>query len=160
MGGAVFSPCFLTWDQTMVEVMKIMVTSSKALMHTLPYSVPLTLLQATGDPGLQWRLLDSHRQVWISLLCCHCSFLLGPCVHKLLFEPSGLLWWVWSLIVNVILPLLLSCWDFSFALACGVSFFGGIQHSLVNGRSAVTCSFGILTGECVSFYSAILKVTP
>ena len=53
-----------------------------------------------------------------------------------------------------------SCWGFSFALACGVSFFGGIQHSLVNGRSAVTCSFGILTGECVSFYSAILKVTP
>ena len=53
-----------------------------------------------------------------------------------------------------------SCWGFSFALACGVSFFGGIQHSLVNGRSAVTCSFGILAGECLSFYSAILKVTP
>ena len=116
-------PCFLTWDQTMLEVMKIMVTSSKTLMHTLPYSMPPTLQQATSEPGLHWRLLDTHRQVWVSLLCCHCSFLLGPGVHKLLFEPSGLLWWVCGLIVNVILPLLLSCWDFSFALACGVSFF-------------------------------------
>ena len=29
MGGAVFPPCSLTWGQTMVEVMKIMVTSFK-----------------------------------------------------------------------------------------------------------------------------------
>ena len=29
MGGAVFSPCCLTWGQTMVEVMKIMATSFK-----------------------------------------------------------------------------------------------------------------------------------
>ena len=29
MGGAVFPPCCLTWGQTMVEVMKIMVTSFK-----------------------------------------------------------------------------------------------------------------------------------
>ena len=31
---------------------------------------------------------------------------LGPGVHKVLFEPSEHLWWVWSLILNVILPLL------------------------------------------------------
>ena len=30
MGGAVFPPCCLTWGQTMVEVMKIMVTSFKS----------------------------------------------------------------------------------------------------------------------------------
>ena len=29
MGQVVFPPCFLTWDQTMVEVMKIMATSFK-----------------------------------------------------------------------------------------------------------------------------------
>ena len=32
------------------------------------------------------------------------------------------------LILNMISPLLPSCWGFSFALGCGVSFFGGIQH--------------------------------
>ena len=37
------------------------------------------------------------------------------------FEPSEHLWWVWGLILNGILPLLQSCWGFSFALGCGVS---------------------------------------
>ena len=49
---------------------------------------------------------------------------LGPGAHKVLFEPSEHLFWVWSLVLNVILPLLLSCWGFSFALGCGVSLFG------------------------------------
>ena len=36
--------------------------------------------------------------------------------------------------------------------------FGGIQHSPVDGCSAVSCNFGVLTGEdeCTSFYSDIL----
>ena len=38
-----------------------------------------------------------------------------------LFEPSEHLWPLWDLVVNVILPLLPSCWGFSFALGCGVS---------------------------------------
>ena len=50
-------------------------------MHALPHSVPLTLQQATADPCLHWRLLDTHGQVWVSLLWGHCSFLLGPGVH-------------------------------------------------------------------------------
>ena len=33
-------------------------------------------------------LLDTHRQVWVSLLWGHCSFLLGPGVQKVLFVPS------------------------------------------------------------------------
>ena len=37
-----------------------------------------TLQQATADPRLHRRLLDSHRQVWVSLLWGHCSFLLDP----------------------------------------------------------------------------------
>ena len=84
----------------------------------------------------------------------------SPAVHKVLFEPSECLWKVWGLILKVISPLLASCWDFSFALGCGVYFFGGIQHSPVDGCSAVSCNSGVLTGEDehMSFYSAILKI--
>ena len=44
-------------------------------MHALLHLVPPTLQQATTDPGLCWRLLDTHRQVWVSLWG-YCSFLL------------------------------------------------------------------------------------
>ena len=37
-------------------------------MHTLLHSVPRTLQQATANPHVCWRLLDTHRQVWVSLL--------------------------------------------------------------------------------------------
>ena len=47
-------------------------------MHVLLHSVPPTLQQATSNPCLRWRLLDIHRQVWLSLLWGHCSFILGP----------------------------------------------------------------------------------
>ena len=57
-------------------------------MHALLHSVPPTLKQATADPHLCWRLLDTHRHVWVSFLWGHCSFLLGPGVHKVLFVPS------------------------------------------------------------------------
>ena len=46
------------------------------------------LQQATTDSRLCRRLLDTHRQVWVSLLRDHCSFLLGPVVHKVLFVSS------------------------------------------------------------------------
>ena len=52
---------------------------------------------------------------------------LGPGALKVLFEPSECLWLVWDSILNVISPLLLSFWGFSFALGCGVSSFGVIQ---------------------------------
>ena len=52
------------------------------------HSVPQALQQATTDPRLCWRLLDIHGQVWVSLLWCHCSFLLGPGANKVLFVPS------------------------------------------------------------------------
>ena len=41
-----------------------------------------TLQQATADPHLHWRLLDTHGQVWVSLLWGHCSLLLGSGAHK------------------------------------------------------------------------------
>ena len=46
---------------------------------------------------------------------------LGSGVHKVLFEPSECLWWVWNLITNVTLLLLPSCFGFSFALIPGSS---------------------------------------
>ena len=46
-----------------------------------------TLHQATIDPRLHQRLLDTQGQVWLSLLWCHCSFLLGPSA-QVLFVPS------------------------------------------------------------------------
>ena len=47
----------------------------------------LTFFQATSDPHLPWRLLDTHEQVWVSLLWGHCSFFLGPGAHMVLFVP-------------------------------------------------------------------------
>ena len=78
-------------------------------------------------------------------------------MHKVFFEPSKCHWQVWGLILNEISPLLLSCLGFSFALGRGISFFGGIQHSPVDGCSAASCNFGVLVGEDeqMSFYSAI-----
>ena len=206
-------------------------------MHALMHSVPQTLQQATADPRLCQRLLDTPGQVWVSLLWGHCSFLLGPgahkvlfvpqesvapvlckswrlygginddllqdglchtqvcstqspwpydrtlltCpsegetqtlkdmsgsgyvgtpgVHKVLFESSELLWWVWGLILNAISPLPESYWGFSFALERGVSFFDGIQHSPGSDFLTASCNFGVLTeDEYTFFYSAILRV--
>ena len=72
-------------------------------MHALLHSVPPTLQQATTNPRLRQRLLDTHRQVWVSLLWGHCSFLLGPGAHKVLFVPTKSLfprlckfWWLYG----------------------------------------------------------------
>ena len=79
----------------MVGVMQIMVTSFKRTYASMPrlpgllQSVSLTLWQATVDPRLHWRLLNPHRQVWLSLLWGHCSFLLGPGAKKILFVPAN-----------------------------------------------------------------------
>ena len=85
--GCVPSLLFI-WGQTMVEVMKIMATFFKrSHAGTATFSAP-TLQQATTDPCLLWRFLDTHGQVWVSPLWGHCFFLLGPGVHKVLFVPS------------------------------------------------------------------------
>ena len=52
--------------------------SSNDPMHVLQHSVSPTLQQATTDPGLHRRILNTHRQVRGSLLWGRCSFLLGP----------------------------------------------------------------------------------
>ena len=49
------------------------------------------------DPHLYWRLLDTHREIWLSLLWGHFPFLLASCAHKILFvvlqeSVSSVLW--------------------------------------------------------------------
>ena len=227
-------PPRLTWDKTMVEVMKIMATSFKrSCTDTAAFSVPnpaaghhwptppmetpgysqaslgqflwgsLVLspgswctqafpcvLQESVSPvlckfcqlygGVNGDLLQNglcHSQVCCTQSPCPCSrplLTIGDTqtlkgrsgsvsveshgLQKLLFEPSECLRWVWGLILNVILSLLLSCLGFSFALGWGVSLFSGFQHSPFNGYSYVSCNFGVLAGEdeCTSFSSAIL----
>ena len=79
---------------------------------------------------------DTQRQVWLSLLW-------GPCV--LVCTRFCLCPWRISggyrIDLDVISPLLISCKGFSFALGCSVSFFGGMQHSAVNGCSSANCKF-------------------
>ena len=72
----------------MVQAMKIMVTSSTrshaycfALStpnHASGHRRPTPLLETPGHPQI----------VWVSLLWGHCSFLLGPGIHKVLSVPS------------------------------------------------------------------------
>ena len=50
--------------------------------------VSLCCLRPNCQLCLHWRLLDTHRQVWFSLLWGHFFFLLAPGVHKVLFVPS------------------------------------------------------------------------
>ena len=71
----------------MAGVMATRATSFKSVYaRTIVFSAP-TPQQATVDPCLCWRLLDTDRQIWLSFLWGHCSFLLGPGVHKVLFVP-------------------------------------------------------------------------
>ena len=79
----------------------------------------------------------------------HQSCILLPCLFSL---------YAGYIIQNATSPLLPSCWGFSFALGYGVSFGGGVQHSLVDGCWKASCKFGVLAGEdeYTSFYSTIL----
>ena len=136
----------------------LMMTSSKRAYAThcmtevccsqspCPQSRPLLTHASTGDTQT---LKGRSGSVSVGSLV--------PGVHKVLFEPYEHPWG-WGLILNAVWLLLPSCWGFFFALGSVVSFLGGIQHSPVDGCSAVSCNFGVLAGEdeCTSFYYAIL----
>ena len=97
MGGAMLSKSLIQFSvqgrgmfppwSNMVEVMKIMGPPSKGPMQAL-HSVLPTLQQATVEPCLCPRLLDTHKQVWVNHFWGHCSFLLGPGTHTFLSMPS------------------------------------------------------------------------
>ena len=87
-----------------------------------------------GSPLLTCTLAgDTQTQFWLSF----CVVFLSWCA-QVFFEPSEHLWRASGLILRVILPFLPSCWGLSFAFGHGVSFFGGIQHSPVDGCSAAS----------------------
>ena len=75
----------------MVDVMAVMVVMATSFKRThactAVFSAP-DPAAATVDPCLRWRLLDTPRQVWLSLLRGHCFFLLGPGVQDVFFVPS------------------------------------------------------------------------
>ena len=74
---------------------------------------PLPLQQSPAD-------LYLHRTYSNTVLSQSLWGLWSWCAQGL-FEPSEHLCWVWGLSLNLILPLLLSFWGFSFALGCVVS---------------------------------------
>ena len=84
----------------------------EGLRHThsqsrCPCSRPLLTHASTGE---------AHTQFCLSLCGVPVSWRAQG-----LFEPPERFWRVWGMILNVILPLPLSCWGFSFALCPGVS---------------------------------------
>ena len=72
-----------------------------------PCGRPLPTCISTGDTQTQF-----------CLSLCGVS---GSWCAQGMFEPSEHLWQVWGLILNAILPLLPSCWGFSFAPGRGLS---------------------------------------
>ena len=85
------------------------------------FGKPLLTCAFTGDTQTQF--------------CLHLCGVSGSWCSQGLFEPSEHLWWVRGLILNatVLLGLLLCPWRWGI-------FFGGIQHSPVNGCSSASCS--------------------
>ena len=90
----------------------LMLTSSKRA-----YAIPMSAEPRAPVPvaGHCWPMplqeILKHSKAGLA------QFLWGLLVGTRFFcEPSEHLWWVWGLILNVILPLLPSCWGFSFAL--------------------------------------------
>ena len=109
---------------------------------------PLPLQQATADPYLR----GGSTQVWLSLCGVSGSWCAQGFVGVLLASLAGMGFDSKCDFAppTILLGLLLCPWMWD-------TFFGGMQHSPVDGYSAVSCNFGILTeDECVSVYSAIL----
>jgi len=71
-----------------------------------PLSSPLLTCTSSGD---------TQTQFYLSL----CGVSASWCTQGM-FKPFVHLWWAQGLILDTILPLLLSCWGFSFALERGV----------------------------------------
>ena len=111
-----------------------------------PCSSPLLTRTSAGDTQTQF--------------CLSLCGVPGSWCAQALFVYSEHLWLVWVLIVNMILPLLPSCWGFSFALGCevfphshssayrltGVSLTLDVGYLLRRYGSAVDCCRGRVSG--------------
>ena len=88
------------------SMVMLKVTSSKWAYAMLRCAAPRESPCPCGRPLLTCTSArDTQTQFWLSL--CVVS---GSWCAQGLFEPSECLWWVWGLILNVILPLLLPFW--------------------------------------------------
>ena len=140
------------------SVVVLVVTSSRRAYATRCDPEPLPLPQATADLYLCRRHPNTQRQVWLSLCGVSGSWYTQRFVWALRASLAGI--GLDSKHGFAPSPALLSCWGFSFVLGRGVFFFGGIQPSLADGGSAVSCNFGALTeDECASFYYAIFTLS-
>ena len=92
----------------------LMVTFSKRA-YAIPRSTVPRAPSSTAVYCWSIPLQETPKQFCLSL--CGVS---GSWCTQSLFEPSEHLWRVWGLILKAILPLLLSCWDFCFALGHGI----------------------------------------
>ena len=92
-----------------------MATTSKRL---IPYPVCCTQSHCPCGSLLLTHISTGDTQIHFLLSLCGVS---GSWCTQGLFDPSDCLWWLWGLILKLILPLLPSCWRFSFALGCEVS---------------------------------------
>ena len=105
---------------------------------------------SVGSPGWEaWRGVQNlHRSGRTSLVLFSSLWVTHPAAMEFEFI--------------MIAPLLRYCCSFFFVFGCGVSFFGGFQHTPVDGCSTVSCDFGALAGEDepTSFYSIILNQKP
>ena len=120
------------------SMVELMATSSKRAYATLRTAAPRAppLQQATADPYLCRRHSNTQRQVWLSL--CGVSWCAQGFVWALWVTLAGM-----GLILKVILPLLPSCWGFSFALGCWYIFLVGsnILLSMVAQQRIVILEF-------------------
>ena len=108
MGGAVFSPCILTWGQTTVVIMVISSKRIYASMLCLPsllQSGLLTLWQATVDPHLCWRLPNTGKSgsvsygVTVSFSWSWCAWGFFFTLQQSLFPP-----FLWKFCIKSCLP--------------------------------------------------------
>ena len=114
---------------------------------------PLFPWQATANPCLHRRYSNNPRQVRLSLLR-------GPWVlvcTRFYLSPLSVSDGYEGLILNGLWPSYHLTGASPFSLGVGYLVFAGIQHSPVNGCSAVSYNFGVLTGEDKhkSFFSAM-----
>ena len=82
-----FPPCYLTWGQTVVEVMKIMVTSFRRSHAGFATLRAPSLAAGHRRPTLSPETPGHSRAALVSLLLGHCSFLLGPGEHRFCLCP-------------------------------------------------------------------------
>ena len=137
------------------SIVGLILTSSKRIYATHHASrstaarAPVLAAGNCSPVSLQETLRNTNAALAQSLLGYHESWCAQVFVLALQASLAGMRFGL-----NAFLPLLLSCWGFSFANGHGESFFGGMEHSSVSDFLIVCCNFGVLTeDEHASFYT-------